>query len=386
MSTERYEQVAGEIFAHPETAFEEVRAARTLSSWLADEGFAVEPGAGGLPTAFTARFGRGEPTVAVLLEYDALPGIGHGCGHHLIGAGGALAAVLAARRVTGEGSILAVGCPAEESGAGKALLVEAGVFDGVAAAMMFHPAARTVLARSALAAVPLNVRFHGRAAHAVKTPDLGRNALTAMIQFFVAVDGLRPRLGTWGRVNGIIRDGGTAANVIPDFTSAEFMVREATLERLEELVAAVTDCAQGVAAATGTTVEVERTSPGYAERRNNRVLLSVLGRHMRAAGLPIDPPDVTETLGSSDIGNVSLRVPTIHPTIRIAPDGTPSHSHAFAEIANTDAARAAVAAMAAAMADTIVELLTRPELLERAAAEFDLGGADLPGVPIVLDG
>lgn len=379
--TERFTAVAEEIADHPQVAFEETVAQAALSTWLQDEGFAVEA-VPALPTAFVARAGRGRPTVAMLLEYDALPGVGHGCGHHLIGAGGALAAILAARTLRDgaqAGSAVAVGCPAEESGGGKALLERAGVFDDIDATMMFHPASRTLLARSALAATSVTVDFHGAAAHASKTPEHGRNALSAMVSFFTAVDALRPRLGTWARVNGIITHGGTSTGVVPDHTRAELSLREATLPAIAAVIDGIRACAEGAALSTGTTATLTEHGPAYAERRNNRVMLRQLAQHLATLDVPVDAPDVAETLGSSDVGNVSLVVPTIHPTIRIVDDPVPSHTTAFASAARQPLAYRSTLAMAQAQSMLMLDLLLQPELLAAAQEEFARGGFDPPG-------
>lgn len=377
----RFDTVTRMIGDHPETAFAEVVAHRTLTCWLAEHDFAIDT-VPDLPTAFVARAGAGSPTLAVLLEYDALPEIGHACGHQLIGAGGALAAILSARelrRTGGRGTVLAIGCPAEESGAGKALLVEAGCFEGVDAAVMFHPASRTVLARSSLAGVAVGVEFHGRAAHAAKAPEEGRNALTALLLLMNAIDADRPRLGTWGRINGIITDGGRATNVIPDYARAEFMVRESTRDRVMGIVDRLRDMAAGAATSTGTRSIVDVRGPVYAERRNNRTLLRSLAGHLRSCGIAIDQPLVDESLGSSDVGNVSLVVPTIHPTVRITDTPVPSHTKEFAAVADRPAARDAAAAMASALAHLIVQAATEPGLLRQAREEFARGGFDAPG-------
>src|SRR5699024_8859567 len=220
--SEAFVNVAEQIADRPEVAFEEYHARGLLSGWLAEHGFEIDD-VDGLPTAFSARFGAGSPNVAILLEYDALPGVGHGCGHHLIGAGGALAAILASRRHAGTGSIIVLGCPAEESGAGKAYLIEAGAFDEVDAAMMFHPASTTVLARSAVAARTVSVEFFGRASHTARAPEHGRNALSSAIFLFNGIDALRARLGRWATISGFIAEGGVAVNIVPEYSRVELL-------------------------------------------------------------------------------------------------------------------------------------------------------------------
>src|SRR5690625_4026727 len=283
------------IADHPEIAFEEHEARRTLSTWLQARGFEVEDVAG-LETEFVARYGRGIPNIAILLEYDALPGLGHACGHQLIGAGGALAALLAAQRHPG-GTITVIGCPAEEAGAGKAALIEAGVFDDVTTAMMFHPASVTVLARSSVAALPVAIEFHGRASHTARAPEHGRNALSSAILLFNGIDALRQRLGRWASVSGIITDGGVAVNVVPEYARVELLLRDETAQGVGEILDQVRDIARGAALAVGTRVDVTPIGHVYAERRSNRVMLTALAQEMRSLGIEINQPRRDEALG-----------------------------------------------------------------------------------------
>src|SRR5690349_7608337 len=234
------------IHARPEVRFEEQYAVSELTRWLAGEGFAVGCPAGGLETAFVARHqgSRPGPTVAVLMEYDALPGLGHGCGHNLIAAGGALAAIAAAEAMPDHpGTLLAIGTPAEEGGGGKIRMLDAGVFEGVDAALMFHPADRGLVARHGLGAAHLGFRFHGRAAHAAKNPEDGRSALAATQLFLTAVDMMRQFVPSTARLHGIITNGGAAANVVPDLAEAVLYARDTTADGVEALVARVTDAA-----------------------------------------------------------------------------------------------------------------------------------------------
>ncbi len=371
-------EASARIHAEPELALEEHSAAELLSGWLEDDGFSVEHGVAGLPTAFVGTWGSGSPTIAIMAEYDALPGVGHACGHNLIASGGLLAAT-ALRQVMEEqsipGTLMLVGTPGEEGAGGKVVEIEAGVFDGVDAAIMFHPADRTILTRRMLAALHLDVRFHGLAAHAAKNPQDGRNALAAMIQFYVAVDALRQHAGDDARVHGVITNGGAAPNIVPDLTEARFIVRDVTLDRALALAERVRACAQGAALATGTTVEFEDSTPPYAHLNSNAVMAERLGEHLAGLGFPAEPPSANDGTGSTDAGNVSLLLPTIHPFIQTAPRGTPGHSHAFREAAISPQAQEAMLAMGEAMAATALDLFTTPELLAAARAEFDAGAA-----------
>jgi len=365
--------VSRDIHQHPELAFREQHAASLLTAWLRDEGFAVERGIAGLETAFLAVRGSGEPSVGYLLEYDALPDLGHGCGHNLIAAGGAAAAIALARTLDGQeaGTVQVIGTPAEEDGGGKIIELEAGVFDGLTAAMMFHPADRTLPTRRALACIDYKLTYHGVAAHAAKNPHDGVNALAAMIQFFVALDGMRQQLDPRARVHGIITKGGSAANIIPDLTEASFMVRHVTGELTRELAAQAENCARAAALATGTTCELRHSSPMYEERNDNPLLAGRAGRYLAEAGLDVQDPSDDDGAGSSDIGNVSQRLPCIHPYVQIAPDGTPGHSIEMREAAASDAGHQAALKAAIALARVGADLLTDREFRDRVRAEFE---------------
>lgn len=365
--------VSREIHQNPELAFREHHAASLLTAWLEDEGFTVERGIAGLETAFVAVRGRGEPRIAYLLEYDALPDLGHGCGHNLIAAGGAAAAIALSRALDGprSGTVHVVGTPAEEDGGGKIIELEAGVFDGMAAAMMFHPADRTLPTRQALACIDYKLTYHGVAAHAAKNPHRGVNALAAMIQFFVALDGMRQQLDPQARVHGIITKGGSAANIIPDLAEASFMVRHVTGELTRKLATQVENCARAAALATRTTCELRHSSPMYEERNDNPLMAERAGRYMAEAGLDVADPSDDDGAGSSDIGNVSQRLPCIHPYAQIAPEGTPGHSIEMREAAASDAGHQAALKAAIALARLGADLLTDGQFREQVWAEFE---------------
>jgi amidohydrolase len=368
-----------DLHAHPELSLEEHYASERLKAWLEREGFAVESPVAGLPTAFVGRRGEGRPTIAFLLEYDALPEIGHACGHNLIATGGLAAAISLARALPEPpGSIWVIGTPGEEGAGGKVIELEAGVFEGVDAALMFHPGDRTIPWRHATATAHLRIQFHGRAAHAAGSPQEGRNALAAMIQFFVSVDGLRQHIPESARLHGIITHGGAAPNIVPDFTEAEFLVRALTREKVLELVERVQACAQGAALATGTTVEIAHASPIYAERKNNHTMASRVFQYLAELGEETEEPVLRGGTGSSDIGNVSLVLPAIHPYLKIAPRGTPGHSHAFREAARSPEAQQAMLRMAEAMAKTAADLLLDPSFLQAVKEEFRTAGPDFP--------
>lgn len=368
-----------DIHAHPELALDEYFAADRLAALLQDEGFDVERGVADLPTSFVATAGSGAPVVAFLCEYDALPGVGHGCGHNLIAAGGVGAAV-AARRALGEqftGTIRCIGTPGEEGAGGKIIELDAGVFDDVDAALMFHPGDRTIPWRHATAAVHIDVDFHGVAAHAAGSPTAGRSALAAVIALFNSVDAMRQFIPESARIHGIITDGGQAVNIIPEHASAALMVRDLTQDGVADLLRRVTECAHAAAAATGTTVEI-KTGRIYAERKNNHVIATRVAAHLLDLGEPVEEPVLRGGTGSSDIGNVSLVLPAIHPYLGVAERGTPGHSHAMTAAAASPQAQQQMLHMAEAMARTGVELLTEDGLLDAARAEFATSTADFP--------
>ncbi|HXH84363.1 MAG TPA: M20 family metallopeptidase [Candidatus Tectomicrobia bacterium] len=369
------ERVSHLIHDHPELAFQETRAHGWLTDVLEKHGAAVERGVGGLPTAFRATIpGAGPgPTIAIMAEYDALPGIGHACGHNVIatagvGAGVAIAAALG--RVPYAGRIHVIGTPAEEGGAGKVRLMEAGVFEGVDAAMMIHGRCGTQVWRPSLGIVKATAEFFGRAAHASSWPWRGANALNAVIALFNALDAMRQQLRPDARVHGIITKGGERPNIIPEYTSAEFYLRSTSVAYCRELLRRFTAAAEGAAAATGCRVEVRHDPTVHEPLRPNPAMAELFRRNLERIDFPEDPDDVEAGFGSTDCGNVSQRIPTIHPYVRISPDGVPGHSREFAEWARSPLARAGMVAGAKALALTALDLLADPEALRRAREDF----------------
>ncbi|MDT7804891.1 MAG: hypothetical protein QOI78_8324 [Actinomycetota bacterium] len=365
--SERLWAVATALHEQPELAYEEHAAAARLTGELAEDGFEMETGIAGLPTAFRARAGSGRPCVALLLEYDALPGLGHACGHNLI-AGAGLGAALAAKAVLSDspGSLLVVGTPAEERGGGKVALARAGVFDDVDAALMVHPGVHSWSWAPLTAQVELTLTFHGRAAHPTGDPEHGIDALAALIQAFGALSALRPRLPAGSHVQGIITDGGEATNIVPERAVGRFGLRALTTDALDRLVEDVATCARGTAQATGTKVDVERLGRGYAHFRDNPVLSERFTEHLAACGIHATPPEPGVYLGSSDIGDVSVRVPAIHPFVAITTADHSDHTPEFAAAAASPGGRAAMLASAAALARTAIDLRTHPALVTQA--------------------
>ncbi|MGW7018661.1 amidohydrolase [Streptomyces decoyicus] len=364
--------VAQELHRHPELAFEEHQSAALLSKELESEGFIVERGVAGMETAFTARAGNGDgPCVALLLEYDALPDLGHACGHNLI-AGAGLGAALALHNAMPEidGTLLVVGTPAEEGGGGKAIEVEAGVFDGVDAALMFHPGVYSWSSAPLTAQVQYRVGFHGRAAHPTGNPTEGLDALAALIQLFNTVAVVQRRLPEGSHIQGIITEGGRATNIVPDYAEGRFGLRGITGSLLDELIAELDRAAEGIALATGTRVELTQASTRYEHFRNSDVLSATFAEHLSQAGMTVGEPTPGIYLGSSDIGNVSARVPAIHPFVAILGPDESDHTPRFAEAAGGPDGRKAMLASAEALARTAADVLLRPELGARAWSEL----------------
>ncbi|MEU6890289.1 amidohydrolase [Streptomyces sp. NPDC046557] len=369
---DRLWDVSCALHRDPETAYAEHRSSALLSAEFEREGFAVERGTAGLPTAFVARSGSGEgPRVALLMEYDALPGLGHACGHNLIAAAG-LGAAAAVRAVLGDGggTVLAVGTPAEERGGGKVELVSAGVFDGVDAALMFHPGVHSWAWAPLTAQRQIRVGFHGRAAHPTGNPTEGIDALAALVQLFNTTAVLSRRLPSGSHVQGIVTDGGESTNVVPAYAEGLFGLRGATTGALEELAAELDSCAQGVARATGTKAEVTPVGTGYRHFRNNRALSDRFTHHIGRAGVTVGDPAPGVYLGSSDIGDVSHRVPAIHPFVAIMDESGSDHTPGFALAAADPRGRRAMLASARALACTAADVLLDATLKETAWAQL----------------
>jgi amidohydrolase len=360
------------IHADPEPAYEEVHASAWVAEALTRHGFEVEHPAGSLATAIRAvrRGGRGgdRPRVGILAEYDALPGLGHGCGHNTMAAAGvgtAIALASVADELPGE--IVFLGTPAEERGSGKAQMIADGLFEGLDAALMYHPCDRSHVESWPLASEDVDVVFLGLEAHASSDPWNGRNALDALILLFSSVGLWRQQLRPEARVHGIIRDGGTAANVIPGRTSAWFMIRSGDEGYYETMRDQFRLLCEAAALATGTTVEV--TFSGMASTmRNNPVLVERFRTNMAAYGIEDQGDDLNA--GSTDMGNVSWICPTIHPELAMAPEGTPAHSILFRDAAVTPQADETTLLAATLVAQTAYELFVDPSLVEAAWRAF----------------
>jgi amidohydrolase len=361
-----------DIHAHPELAFQETHAADRVGRFLTEQGFKVEAGVGGIPTAFRASLETGPgPTLAILCEYDALPGVGHACGHNVIAAAGAGAgaALMAARDGLPSGRVVVIGTPAEERGGGKGCLVEAGLFRDVDAAMMIHGFDRTLLHQDLLGVARVTFEWEGRAAHASVDPWEGVNALDACVATFNGVAMLRQQMRPDCRIHGVVAEGGIAGNIIPERAVADFNVRGPSLEAMWALHRRVVACAEAAALATATRLTVTRHPDVYEPMRRNQGLLDVFAANLGASGLA-EGPAAPDRLASSDIGNVSQVTPTIHAWVQIAALGTAIHTREFATAAAAPSARVGLLAGAKLMALSAVDLLADPSRLRVIKEEF----------------
>ncbi|MFD0412483.1 M20 family metallopeptidase [Streptomyces sp. NPDC127108] len=342
------------IHGNPETAFTEHRAAAWCAETLAAAGFAVDSPAYGLDTAFSATTGSGPRTVAVVCEYDALPDLGHACGHNLIAAAGIGAALGLAPFADELGlRIRVLGTPAEERGAGKALMLDAGAFDGVDAAMMVHPCPFEMSDFRSFALGTLSVTYTGRAAHPSLNPHEGRNAADALTVAQVALGLLRQHLPPQWRVHGITTEAGTSPNAVPVRATASYELRALAAEDLAELRARVEDCFRAGALATGCDVTLERPEPDYLDFRGDPALIELWTRNARALGRP--EPVERPPFACTDMGNVSHVVPSIHPVLDISGGACGPHEPEFAQAALSPAGERALLDGATAMAWTAVD-------------------------------
>ena len=363
-------EISREIHANPEVGFQEHRAADLLANELAKEGFSVERGTAGLETAFVATRGGDGAAVAFLAEYDALAGLGHACGHNLIAASALGAGIALARAISGiQGTVKVIGTPAEEGGGGKVIMAEAGCFKGLDAVIMVHPRDVNLLDRGSLALTPYTVEFFGRSVHASSHPDRGISALDGVLQLFFSINSLRQMLRPHARIHGVITHGGDAPNIIPDYAAAKFMVRSADQSYQEELKGRFQRMVEAAALATGTTFKLEE-GVNYQTRASNRVLLDLFRENMESLGLEHEVPPPDAGVGSSDVGNVSRLVPTIHPYLAICEKGIPNHNPQFAVAAASERADRAIATGSLLMAWTAAGVLLSPEVRAQVMQSF----------------
>ena len=374
-----------DVHAHPELNYEEFYSSDVLAGFLEGNGLVVERGIGGIETAFRAVIpgGGGDgPTVAVLAEYDALPEIGHGCGHNLI-AMAAMGAALGLQANANDlpGRIEIIGTPAEEGGGGKIRLLEAGVFNGVDATLSSHPFSnRTIIPAASpkgeswsLAMVGYRYKYHGKAAHAAAYPEAGINALNAVIHLFTGIDALRQHLRDDVRMHGVITDGGTAPNVVPEFAAANFMLRSRDGRYLsDEVVGKVRAVAEGAAAMTGARLEVEEFYPFYENVQPNVTLAQAVAANIRELGIRLDEPIPGRpgSGASTDFGNISKAMPGFELRYAVSETPVPSHTRQMQETAVTDLALSNALQVAKALSLTASDLLRDACLVDAARAEY----------------
>jgi amidohydrolase len=361
------------IHDNPELGLEEEKASAWLTGYLEDSGFSVERGIAGLSTAFRATYGRRSPRIALLAEYDALPGIGHACGHNIIGTS-ATGAGVASRPIIDQlgGSVVVLGTPAEEGLGGKIDMAKAGAFQGIDAAMIVHPDVRNIITIQALACSTLDVEFFGKPAHAAAQPYEGINALEAMILAFTSINSLRQHMREGGRVHGIITDGGEAPNIVPAHSAAVFLVRALDNNYLEELKDKVVNCFTGASVASGARLEYSWRDKAYAPMKNNATLAQLFSQNLESLRRNVEAFQPQFGLGSTDMGNVSQLVPSIHPTIAIASPEVLIHTPEFATAAASEAGHEGLMDAAEAMAMTVLDIL-QPGVLDKIKQDFCQG-------------
>jgi len=373
------------VHADAEVGFEEHTSSARVADTLSAAGFDVTHGTAGMDTAVVAEYGSGPLVIGVCAEYDALPGIGHACGHNVIAAAGVGAALALAAVADDVGiTVRLLGTPAEEGGGGKILMLDAGSFDGLHAAMMVHPSPLESAAFGCLAVTHVDVRYHGKSSHASAFPELGRNAADALTMAQVGIGLLRQHITKGDRIHGIVTDGGDAPNIVPERTGGTWYVRAETLDELRTLYPRVRACFEAGALATGTELEIADPPPAYSEMAHDQELTDLYQGHAEALGR--DFPDLSaiadSVRGSTDMANVSLELPSIHPMIAIQSDGAVNHQPEFTAACAMPSADAAVYDGALAMARTAVSAALDAGVRQRllASGGYDSSGYEVPHV------
>jgi amidohydrolase len=365
--------MARRMYEFPELGDEEYESSRMLASYLERHGFSVEMGIAGRPTAFRAIFSGGEPgpSIAYLAEYDALPGVGHGCGHNLIGTMSVGASVLLSKIIPKiGGTVLCFGTPAEETNGAKVPMAEQGYFDGLDVAMMVHPAGESSESGNSLAMDAIQYAYKGKAAHAAAAPEEGINALDAVLLLFNGIHALREHLPGDVRIHGIIREGGKAANIVPDYAVAQFYIRASTRLRVNKVAEKVNAIARGASLMTGAELDISHYELSYDEMVTNKALSRAFTKNLASiSSLPIRP--ARSATGSVDMGNVSQRVPAIHPYIGLNDPSLVGHTKEFAEKTVTDEGRRALKEGALALAFTGLDVIVDERLLQSIKKEFE---------------
>lgn len=368
--------VAKFIGTHPELAYHEYQAQERLTAYLKKHGFKIKKGIGGIKTAFLATAGQksssagGGSTIGFLAEYDALPGMGHACGHNLIGATSCTAAIALSKALKDlKGSVAVIGCPAEEGGGGKILLARKGVFKNLDVAMMAHPDSRTEPIKKMLALVELDIEFFGKGSHAAAAPERGINALDAATATYQNILHYRKRLTKDARIHGIFTAAGTKPNIIPDHAALKYYIRALRMSYVEQMIRRIKSIARTEAKRIGAKVKFKMNPLAYEPFYPNRTLGKIFSKQLAFLRIKNEQGSETKRIGSSDVGNVGQRVPTIHPSIKIC-DHLSVHTRAFAKAALSDHGYKAMIGAAKALALTGYEVLSQPETLKRIQAEF----------------
>lgn len=361
------------LHATPETGLQEVAAAALLGGILSQEGFLLETGLAGMPTAFAATSGASSPRIGLIAEMDALPGLGHACGHNIIAAAAVGAGLILKRVLSAEAaSIVVFGTPAEELGIGKIDMIKAGCFERIDFAMMVHPSSRRQVIKQFLGLAKIRFTFHGRPAHAAAYPEDGVNALDAVIQTFNAINAMRQQLRQDVRVHGIITDGGSVPNIIPAKASCYFYVRADDLPELAKAKDKLLAAAKGAATSSGCRLEMVEEPRTVAPLKINRAFSRLYSQQLAVLGLREATADPGRNKGSSDIGNLSQLLPVIHPHVPIG-DGINIHTQAFAMATVSPQGEAAALEGATALAMTAVQLIYSPAWQEEIRQEFHEG-------------
>lgn len=371
--------VSRDIHARPEMNYEERYAHDLLTNELERAGLAPERHAFGVGTAFRSVCGTSGPNVGILLEYDALPEIGHACGHNVIAAAGLGAGlVLAALAAEAGGRVTILGTPAEEGGGGKIVMARQGAFDDLDAAMMIHPADADLISMDTIAVQQVNVEYTGAAAHAAAAPHLGRNALDAAVLAYMGVAALRQHIGPKERVHGIFTKAGDKPSIVPKEAAMHWYVRSDTIATLAPLKQRVAGCLEAGASATGCTCRCEWDGYTYSDMRDNPAIVAAYVANAAQLGRAVLDPRVVgrRVVGSTDMGNVSYLVPSIHPMIKVAPDGVAIHTTEFERHAGGETGDRAVLDGAKAMAMTAIDLWTDVAVRESSRRDFGPGGPD----------
>ena len=366
-------QLSLNIHDNPELGFKEEKASAWLTGYLEDNEFHVERGIAGVATAFQATYGQGSPRIALLAEYDALPKIGHGCGHNIIAAS-AVGAAVGSKPIIDRlgGNIVVLGTPGEEVFGGKIDMVQAGVFKEIDVAMIVHPDVRNVVTMQALACTGVEAEFFGQPAHASAEPHKGVNALEAIILAFTSINSLRQHIKEEARIHGIITDGGEAPNIVPAHSAAEFYVRAPDNEYLDELKSKVSNCLIGASTASGARLEYHWDDIAFDSMKNNETLAELFKQNLESLGRHVEAFNPEFGLGSTDMGNVSQVVPSIHPTIAIASPDVLGHTPEFAAAAASEAGHEGLMDAAKALAMTVVDIF-QPGMLDKIRQEFCRG-------------